>query len=503
MRATPSTARPPDPSDAGARPARHGRSTQGPWTGRWGPYRSWKRHLRTFSSLTAASQIEAALSFGTTVTLVRLAGSTKAGEVLLVQSMASIWFLLWDPRLEDAQQRYVPMEQRRGVGHGTRLYRRLVALDVLAGLLTTVVGVGAALGAAALGWVPVERLWLLVPAVLAAGAATPSGSASAGFAIAERLSLLGALRVALAAVGCLVTLAALLTSGTAGYLVATLISGLVSTVVLMAVACRQVRRTCGPPAAGPVTMPPGLVPFLVKSSAAGSVSLASDSGVSLLAGLLGGPTLVTYLKVVNAPGRLFGSFLNPVASQLYPRLARAGAQGRREAVLRDAVRCSTLAGGIGLVAVTAGVCLLHPLIGVVYGPEYTTVSAAAVVILAAAALRGAVVWSKVLPPALGFPGIRLVFLTVEGVGQLAMLAGVTQVCATTSCRTLVWAWGLLGLVALSTAAWFVVLWHLTRPTSGLSAATGPGTVSYGAVPGPAGAAGKATGTFRNILRNRR
>lgn len=451
----------------------------GRWVTRLARRLPWQRHLRTFGSLTAASQIEAALSFATTVILVRLVGSTAAGEVLLTQAMAAVWFLLWDPRFEDAQQRFVPMEQRRGPGHGTRLYCRLLRLDIGAGLLATVLGVAAALGAAALGWIPAERLSLLVPAVLAAGAATPWGSASAGFAISDRLERLGVIRVVLAAFGFLVTLTALMTAGTAGYLVATVITGLVSTVSVTVIAWRQVRQACGPSADGPAPMPAGLVPFLVKSSATQSVSLASDSGVSLMAGLLGGPTLVTYLKIAGAPGRLFGSVVNPVASQLYPRLARAGAHGRRWAVMRDVRRCSALVGAIGLVAGVLAVFLLGLLISLMYGPQYTILSTAAVVMLAGAALRGTAIWSKVLPSALGFPGVRLVFLTAEGVCQLGLLAGVIHFCAGASGRTLAWAWGNLGLMVLSTAGWFIVLRCLTRSMSDPGVQAGRGPVGTG------------------------
>lgn len=443
--------------------------------GRRGTFRPWQRHLRTFGSLAAASQVESALSFATTATLVRQVGASEAGKVLLVQSVATVWFLLWDPRFEDAQQRFVPLEQRRGSGRGARLYRRLLWLDVAAGLLATVVGVVAALAAAAAGWISTEWLMLLVPALLATGAATPSGSASTGFAIAGRLSRLGVIRLALAVFGCLVTLTALLTVGTFGYLVAAGLTGLVYTVVLTVLAWRQVCRACGPPCGSPVPMPPDLVPFLVKSSATGSVSLALDSGISLLAGLLGGPTLVTYLKVAAAPGRLFASFVSPVASQLHPRLARAAAHGRRAALLRDVLTSSALTGGIGLVALVGAVFCLGLLLDLVYGHEYTVLSTAAAVMLAGAALRGAVVWSKVLPSALGLPGVRLVFLTAEGVCQLGTLVGVIQVCAGALCSTAAFAWGSLGVLSLSTVGWFLVLWFLLRSLSDPGAPTEPGS----------------------------
>ncbi|MGW0827674.1 hypothetical protein [Streptomyces sp. NPDC002845] len=442
--------------DSDARPGRTRR------TGACRNRRSWQRHLRTFGSLTAAGQVESALSFATTAVLIRFAGSAEAGKVLFVQAVATIWFLLWDPRFEDAQQRFVPAEQLRGPGHGTRLYLHLVRLDIAAGVLATVVGVAAAAAATATGWLSTDQLPLLVLAVLAAGAATPSGSASAGFAISDRLSRLGLVRLVLAVSGCLVTLAALRVAGPVGYLTATLVMALVSTAVLTVGACRRVRETCGPTAVGPVAMPSGLVPFLVKSSATGSVSVAADSGVSVLAGLLGGPTLVTSLKIATAPGRLFASFVSPFAAQLYPRLARAGALGHRAAVLSDALRVSALTAVIGAVAVLAAGALIGMLLGLVYGPDVAVPSTAAVVLLAGAALRGTVVWSKVLPSALGFPGVRLAFLTAEGVCQLGLLAGVTQVWTDTGSMTLAFAWCSVGLLFLSTIGWFVVLWLLVR-----------------------------------------
>ncbi|MFP1628002.1 lipopolysaccharide biosynthesis protein [Streptomyces sp. 5K101] len=431
-------------------------------SGPGGKRRAWKRHLRTFSSLTVSGQVEAVLSFVTTAALVRQVGGAEAGQVLFVQSLATVWFLLWDPRLEDAQQRYVPAEQLRGAGRGTQLYHQLVRLDFASGLLATIVGVLVALAASAAGWLSAELLWLLVPAVLGAGVATPAGSASAGYALTGQLFRLGTVRLALAVFGCVVTLAGLLMAGQVGYLTATVVTGLVSTVVLTTGAVRQVRQACGPPAAEPVALPPGLMPFLVKTSATGSVSAASESGVSVLAGVLGGPTLVTYLKVATSMSRLFLTVISPVAAQLYPRLALAGAHGDRTAVLRDALRSSALTGAVGALAVAVAAPLTGVLLGLVYGAEYTVLSTATVVLLVGAALRGTVIWGKVLPTALGFPGVRLVFLTAEGVCQLAVLVAVTRIWTDPERMTLAYASSSLCLLALSTACWFLVLRVLVR-----------------------------------------
>ncbi|MGW7355808.1 hypothetical protein ACWGI0_03790 [Streptomyces sp. NPDC054802] len=409
----------------------------------------------------------------TTAALVRQVGGAEAGQVLFVQSLATVWFLLWDPRLEDAQQRFVPAEQLRGAGRGTQLYHRLLRLDFATGLLATIVGVLAAFAAAATGWLSAEVLWLLVPAVLGAGVATPAGSASAGYALTGQLFRLGAVRLALAVFGSLVTLTGLLMAGPVGYLTATVVAGLVSTVVLTTGALRQVREACGPPVAEPVALPAGIMPFLVKTSATGSVAAASESGVSVLAGVFGGPTLVTYLKVATSMSRLFLTVISPVAAQLYPRLALAGAHGRRAAVMRDALRSSALTGAVGALAVAVAAPLAGFLLGLVYGSEYTVLSTATVVLLVGAALRGTVIWGKVLPTALGFPGVRLAFLTAEGVCQLALLVAVTQLWTGLEDMTLAYAWGSLCLLALSTACWFLVLRVLVRSLPPAVSTAGP------------------------------
>ncbi|WP_443284411.1 lipopolysaccharide biosynthesis protein [Streptomyces sp. 6N223] len=432
------------------------------------PRLSWRPHLAAFASLTAAGQAESVLSFVTTATLIRIAGPAEAGQVFFAQSVATVWFLVWDPRMEDAMQHFVPAAQRGGPGRGTRLYHRLLRVDVATGAVATAVGVAAAITVTAAGLLPGDQGTFLVLAVLAAGMATPSGSASAGYALADRLSRLGRIRVALALAGCAVTLVAVLAAGPVGYLAAGAVSGLAATTLLTADACRHVRRACGVPRGGggdgghDARLPAGLVPFVVKSSATASVAVAAENGIALLAGLLGGPTLVTYLKVVAAPGRLLASVVNPVSAQLHPRLARARARGHGAAVTRDALRSSALTSAVGVAGVALAVPLSSPVLGLVYGPAYAALATPAVVLLAAAALRGVVVWAKVLPAAMGRPGVRLAFVTAEGLGSLGLLVAATRIWSGASAATAAFAWGLLCLVALSTVGWFAALRSLVR-----------------------------------------
>src|SRR4051794_38273416 len=94
------------------------------------------RHLRTFTSLTTAGLGEAILPTLSLIALVRLTGAETSGQVIFAQSVATIWFLLSDPCLENAAQRFVPIEQQRS-GQGSSLFMRLLHWDVAIGVAAT------------------------------------------------------------------------------------------------------------------------------------------------------------------------------------------------------------------------------------------------------------------------------------------------------------------------------------------------------------------------------
>ncbi|MGH3389961.1 MAG: hypothetical protein ACRDOO_13915, partial [Actinomadura sp.] len=187
------------------------------------------RHLRTFASLSAATQGEALLSFLGTVALIRITGTDVSGRVFFAQALAGVWFMLWDPRLEDAAQRFAPVLQAAARGRGTWLFVRLVRLDTAIGLFATALGAGGVALARAIGWLDPEQATYVLLALLSAGIAAPIGTAGAGFAIAGRLGSLGVLRSAAAAVSFLATVTALMAGGPVAYLAAGALTGLVTT----------------------------------------------------------------------------------------------------------------------------------------------------------------------------------------------------------------------------------------------------------------------------------
>jgi O-antigen/teichoic acid export membrane protein len=417
-----------------------------------------QRHLTTFALLTAATQGEAVLSLLGTVALVRVAGTETSGKVFFAQSLAIVWFLLWDPKLDDAAQRFIPVHQTTVSGGGTWLFIRLLWLDVVINLLVAALGVGAVVIAQAAGWISVDPAVFLVLAAVAGGMTAADGTARAGFAVSGQLNRLGLMRLVTAALSFILTITALIMGGPVAYLAAAALAGLATTVTFLLMGQRIVVRAFGPPPAGPVPMPEGIVRFALKSSAAASVSAASDSGILTLAGLLSGPSLVTFLKVAGAPGRLLNSFVSVVGTQLYPRLASAVAERKGAAVVqRDVLKASTLLGILGVITVTIAPSMAGPLLTLLYGPPYAALATLSVILLAAACVRGVVVWAKVLPLALGRPGLRLAFVAGDGALLVVTLLLATAFYDSAMSIALMFGWGRVVVAVLGAVTWLALL----------------------------------------------
>jgi O-antigen/teichoic acid export membrane protein len=364
---------------------------------------------------------------------------------------------VWDPRVDDVALRFVPAYQQTAAGRGTWLYDRLLAVDVLFGAVAAAAGGALALLAGDLGWLGADQARLLLLAMLACGVTASAGLAGSGFVITERLRRLAALRLAGTLAGALGSVGGLLVAGPVGYLTAAVAVGVVTSAALGVAARRAVARRFGPPARGTGPAPGGLVRFGLKSSAATSVAVASDSGILTLAGVLGGPALVTILKIAAAPGRFYLSSLSPVGPQLYPRMGAAVLAHDFRALRRSVLRASALLAAAGAIVVAVAAPLADRVLAVVYGAPYAHLGPVAVVLLAAACVRGTVVWSKTLPTALGWPGARLAYVAGDGallVGALALAHAAT---ATPSATAQAYAWGSLLVAAAGAGAWLFVL----------------------------------------------
>ncbi|MBE3013298.1 hypothetical protein IL992_29555 [Microbispora sp. NEAU-D428] len=423
-----------------------------------------RRHLRTFTSLSSAGFGEAVLPTLSLIALVRVTGSETSGHVIFAQSVAVLWFLMFDPCLENAAQRFVPLEQRR-TGHGAALFLRLLRLDAVIGLAATLLALLMVLGAWLLGHVSDGLALTFTLAIAGRGAMAPYATAWAGFALADRLQTSGVLRVLGAVLSFGLSLAGLFIGGPLLYLAGQAAGALVMAAMFCLVASRAVTRRLGP-AAGRPRLPKGLLRFTLPTSMGTFVAGVSDSGILTIAGLVGGPQLVTILKIAMAPGRFYANVTVPIAAMLYPRLTEAVAVGAGSAVItRDVIRTTALCAGGGAVTAVVALPLIGTVITIAYGPDYGSTGAVAMLLLGAACVKGGACWSNVLPLAMGKPGLRLAYLCAEA----ALLVGTLLVAGWTTSATvataLVFAWGTLGLAIVGTGFWIASLGRVIGPRS--------------------------------------
>jgi O-antigen/teichoic acid export membrane protein len=371
--------------------------------------------------------------------------------VFFAQALTAVWFLLCDPRLEDAAQRYVPIEARRH-GCASALFGRLLYWDVAIGVAASGVALLGTLMAWLLGAASDDLALMLTLAIVSNGAASSTGSAGAAFALTDRLQALGPIRLKCAVLLSAFSLGGLLAGGPEGYLGGQALGAVVTSIVLARVSLRVVRAEFGPPVSR-VPLPAGLLRFSLKASAGTSVAAATDSGVLALAGLLGDPALVTVLKIASAPSRLYTSVVSPVASMLYPRLAEAAAAGERARIVRDAARSSLLLSALGAAALLIAAPLAGHVLGLAYGASYAQAGPAAVLLLGVACVKGSVSWSKVLPLAVGKPEWRLTFLATEGLLLLGLLLVAAWAAPGAMPTAIAFACGSLALAVLGSAFW--------------------------------------------------
>ncbi|WP_326823988.1 lipopolysaccharide biosynthesis protein [Streptosporangium sp. NBC_01756] len=417
-------------------------------------------HLRTFTSLTAASQGEAVLSMLSLVVLVRLAGTDRSGQLIFVQALSSVWFLLLDPRIEDAAQRYVPIEQQRS-GQGSALFVCLLWWDVAIGVLASGVGLLMVLAAWLLGLATGDLTLMLALSLVSGGAAASTGAAGAAFALAGRLRDLGRVRLRCAVLSFGLSLGGLLAGGPPAYLAGQCAAAIVTAVVLGMLSLRTISAHIGP-AVTRGRLPAGLIAFTLKASAGTSVAAASESGVLTLAGFLGGPSLVTILKIASAPGRFYTSLISPITSMLYPRLAQAAAAGEPALIRRDVMRATLMLTAAGAMALAVVVPVAGDALGLVYGAPYVQAGQTAGLLLGVACVKGGASWSKVLPLAMGRPVWRIAYLTAEGVLLLGLLLIADRVAPDAVRTSLTFGWGALALAVLGTGFWITWLQRLTK-----------------------------------------
>lgn len=423
---------------------------------RWARSLTRRESIREFSWLSANTQVEVGLSLLSSILIIRLMPESVAGQLFFAQAAVGIAFMVLDPRLEDAVQRFFP--RQRAIGEEQGFFWRMVRIDLYV-----------AVGAVALGILVIEtglfpassvvNTSFVLLALLAGGASAAAGTVQAGFAVSGRLSELARWRTLVAIGSTTLAVGGLLFFGPIAYL-GGLVVGSVAFYLIILMRCRALIPA--PRSRTRSATPPGVWHFAVKSSLATSLAAGGDNAITTVAGLAGGADLVVLLKIAMAPGRFLLSLLSPVSAQLFPRLSEQAALSSAARVRGLCERATKWALPPVVVAVGLGWLLMPFALALVYGDQYRIAYLAAALFLTAIGLRALVVWSKVLPLAVGRPGLRLVVLSVEAVVLIGASAALPR-----AIPDQVLAVEALGAVALVLAATACVFWLLLIRWPGL------------------------------------
>jgi O-antigen/teichoic acid export membrane protein len=230
-----------------------------------------------------------------------------------------------------------------------------------------------------------------------------------------------------------------------------------STAIVGGVGLAAFRRFPSAPAEPLAEDRPGIIAFVLQSSAATGLLSLRSALAPLLLGVAAGPTQVGLFRIAQAPQSGFAAASSPVRLILLTEQTRDWERGDEARVLAGVRRYTLLATPLMLVVVPILFWLMPDLIRLVFGERYLDATDAARLILVAAGLQLAIGWTKSLPVAIGRPNLRLVTHGIETavllplVVVLALEWGATGAAAATLVATVVFA-----------LAWAVVFARIQR-----------------------------------------
>jgi O-antigen/teichoic acid export membrane protein len=392
--------------------------------------------------------VEALASFIVVVILARSLSIDTFGQVVFAQALAGLYFVVVDPRLEDALMRYVPIVARNSGGPGaSALFRHCIVADQALGLAMTAVALGVVFVMPDHWMSAVSRPYLAL-ALAANATAVVVGTASTAFGLTNGLATLGRLRIALAFMTVVIAMTGTVAAGAVGYLVATVVAGAVQVVVISVLGWRRMKSAFGAPQPYQRDDVRGIMRFTLKASLASTAALGSNLLPLTIVGGVAGPAPLALFRVAVAPGRLVVTGISSAASVMFPRLSQAAAEldlNRVRRVLTQWDRVAVPAAAAG--AVIAWLTLPFA-VRLVYGPGFAAAGEAARWMTVAALIRAAIPWTKVLLLAAGRPGLRFVILLIHCIGLgaltwwLAATSTVTAIamghCLAAACMFVVW-----------------------------------------------------------------
>lgn len=382
---------------------------------------------RQFVALTISNVMGAVASF---VGVAFLAHSVRVGEfgrVVFAQAAVSSIFIVLDPRFDDAIVHLVPVVERdQGPSSVTHLFRTVLSLDALLGLLFSGLGI-ALLWAHVFPLGPAGDREFLMLAVLHSGLQAAMGTASSAFSVTHGLTQLGLLRAGMAVVSTGIAVLGLLWGGAVWYMAMLAAAAGTTTGVLSILALRRMHRRYGSPSAPLKSRIRGFGRFSLIASLASSVSVGTEALPLAIIGAVGGPGTLGGFRVGLAPAKLTTTAFSPLPTILFPILSKESARGEWEAIRARVLRWTRVTVPIALGLAAIAWFTLPLLIPVLFGSKFDFAVQPARFLVAAALVRGTTAWSKVLPLAVGQPGMSLLIRSLDA----ALLVAVTWWLAST------------------------------------------------------------------------
>jgi O-antigen/teichoic acid export membrane protein len=400
-----------------------------------------------------AAWIYAAVAFGILGTIVaaRVLGLAEFGVFATALAAVGFFQSLLDLTVEESLTkygfRYVASEDW---GRLRRLFRQLLVLKLVGGAFATAVLVVLA---------PVaDKLFGAesVGKALLAGALLPlvqsaENVASTSLLLHSRYDLRGAyqagsasLRLAAIAIGAPL--------GVTEVLVAIVVAQAISTAVISVVGVAALRRFPASPARPLGEDVPGIRSFVLQSSVATGVISLRTTLVSVILGIVAGPTQVGLFRIAQTPQTGLAAASSPARLVLLTEQTRDWEDGRQVGVLAGIRKYTLGAFALMVVAVPLFFIAMPWLVEAVFGKEYLGAVDAARVVLLAAAIQFAIGWTKTLPVTIGRPRLRIVTHGLEAVVVIPLVAVLGAEWGATGAAVAV-----LVSTAVFAAAWAVAL----------------------------------------------
>lgn len=419
----------------------------------------------------AAAWIYAAVAFGILGTIVAARSLGLRDFGVFATALAAVGFFqaLLDLTVEESLTKYGFRYVASGDwGRLRRLFRQMLLLKLVGGVLATGLlvalapladaifdedGVGAALLAAAL--LPLAQSAENVGAttLLLHSRYDLRGAYQAGS---------GALRLLAIAIGA--------QYGVTEVLAAMVVAQCVATAGISVVGVASLRRFPHGPARELGEDVPGIRSFVLQSSVATGVISLRTTLVSVILGLVAGPTQVGLFRIAQTPQTGLAAASSPARLVLLTEQTRDWEGGRHVSVL-DGIRKYTLGAAALMVVAVPGFFLAMPwLVDVVFGEEYAGAVDAARIVLLAAAVQFAIGWTKSLPVTIGRPQLRIVTHGLETIVVVPLVAVLGAEWGATGAAVAV----LVSTIAFA-AAWVVVLGRLRTAVGDDPTRLAPGT----------------------------